>query len=51
MYIVFINVHQSGIHKKENTSKNEKEAMKKEVDEHAVIETTEVKRVYIVSKN
>ncbi|VDI52772.1 Hypothetical predicted protein, partial [Mytilus galloprovincialis] len=38
---------ESGIHKKENTRKNEKEAMKKEVDEHAVIETTEVKRTNV----
>lgn len=46
MYIVFIHVQQSGNHKKKNTSINEKEAMKK-VDEHVVIETTEVKKVYI----
>ncbi|XP_076071794.1 uncharacterized protein LOC143043302 [Mytilus galloprovincialis] len=37
---------ESGIHKKENTRKNEKEATKK-VDEHAVIETTEVKRTNV----
>ncbi|CAG2197980.1 unnamed protein product [Mytilus edulis] len=34
---------ESGNHKKKNTSINEKEAMKK-VDEHVVIETTEVKK-------
>lgn len=49
MLIVFIHVHQSVDHKKENANKNEEETIKK-TDEPTVIVDIEVKRVYFVSE-